>query len=163
MPNDEKFVLILAIVLIVTWIAFVFFRWVYKPRLGRLSFLTAGFVDEPAGPAVALLQANGYKVLYGKHKIPIKMAVDHDEDELLSSHMFIDYFAQKGEQLYAVRLARSRQPIRWSGSDLRDHFLPLYLIYDEIDGVLYVDVDRARVSAITFIIDEDDIIKRGIR
>lgn len=162
MPKDDKFVLILAVVLIVTWIAFVFFRWVYKPRAGRLSFLATGSAAEPTGAAVDVLHDHGYTVLHGKHKVPIKMIIDDDEDGVLSSHLFIDYYAQKDDRMYAVRLARSRQPIRWSGSDVREHFLPLYLIYDDIDGVLYVDVDRSQVKEITFVIDEEDIIKRGI-
>lgn len=163
MPNDDKFVLILAVVMIVAWIAFVFFRWVYRPRSGKLSFLATGAPLELSGLAVQLLQQHGYKVLHGKHKIPLKIIVNNDEEELLSSHIYIDYFAQKDDRTFAVRLAKSRLPIRWSGSEIRDHFLLYYLIYDDIDGVLYVDIDRSLVREISFVIDEDEIIKRGIR
>lgn len=160
MPANDKVILLIAVIALIAWLIIAVYRSVYKPR-GTLLFMANS--APPEGPAVSLLEEQGYEVLAGKHKVPLRIIVDQNEEEPLSSHMFIDYFARKKGELYAVRVAKQRQPMAWSGSGIRDHLLPLFLIYEEITGVLYVDIQQRRIHDITFITDEAEMIKRGIK
>lgn len=150
MQDNDRIIMILVIVVILIWITVAFVKWLTAPRKTMLPFMHNDYTA--SGEAVALLKTQGYKVVHGKHKVSINMVVDDDEEEL-HSQLFINYFASKGNQLFLVKLLRKRQPIRWTGSAVRDEFLSYYLLYDDIDGILYLDLERGMVKKIVFSID----------
>jgi len=158
MPDNDKYVLILVIIIILIWLMIAFKRWLYAPRIINLPFLPDDNKKLPSTEAVDFLESQGYDVLYGKHKVPIYMIIDDKEDKPLQSQYFIDYFARKDEMIYIVKLAKARQSIPWTGSSIRDHFLPLFLIYEEVSGVLYVDMNLRKIKKIVFTLDEYEII-----
>ncbi|MFD0694985.1 hypothetical protein ACFQZT_12835 [Paenibacillus sp. GCM10027628] len=98
-----------------------------------------------------LLEGAGFDVLAGKTKIPITMTVG--DSEQLESRLFIDYFVQKNDEIYLVKLAKERKPLEMTGSSVRDMLLPYSLIYPEAAGVLYVDMGQSKIKKITFHIE----------
>ncbi len=85
-----------------------------------------GFQDTaniPQDEVVELLEAAGFDVLAGKTKIPITMTIN--EREQLESRLFIDYFAQKEDHIYLVKVAKERKPLEMTGSAVRDMLLAL--------------------------------------
>ncbi|WNR42545.1 hypothetical protein [Paenibacillus roseipurpureus] len=105
----------------------------------------------PVDDVVELLEGAGFDVLAGKTKIPITMTVN--EREQLESRLFIDYFVQKDEQVFVVKVARERKPLEMSGSAVRDMLLPYSLLYPEAQGILYVDMTVSKIKKITFHIE----------
>ncbi|GAB2696822.1 hypothetical protein GCM10027018_14900 [Paenibacillus thermoaerophilus] len=101
----------------------------------------------PNGDAVELLKAKGYELLSGKQKIPVTVEAG---GLVMSSQLFIDAIAAKDDETFVVRIARPRRPLEWTGSAIREHLLVYSLIYDDIDGVLYVDPAEGRVTPIRF-------------
>jgi hypothetical protein len=156
LDSSEKFVLFIVIFAILIWLFVIFKRWLYAPRNTKLPFLHDMDMVPPRGEAVDLLESMDYEVIHGKHKVPIYMVVDDNEDKPLRSQFFIDYFVQKEGKVYIVKLARERQPLNWSGSSIRDRLLPLFLLYEEVSGVLYVDLNQKNVKKINFELDEDE-------
>lgn len=120
-------------------------RWLNEPVPRRLPIPT----DEapPRGEAAKLLEEHGYEVIAGKYRLPISIKVDGKHYQ---SRYFIDMFASKGEDMYMVKLARDRLPMEWTGSGIRDRLLPYYMLFDEIEGIVYVDVKSRTVTTITF-------------
>lgn len=155
MESEDRLILIIVIVVILLWLVILIYRWLYAPKRSGMFFLKYAQPEAWRGRVVDLLEQHGYKVVYGKHKAMLQVVVDDDEERPYKSHLFYDYFAEKGRDLYAVKIARDRQTIRWSGSALRDQFLALLLIYDELAGVLYVDLHHEKVRKIVFVIDDD--------
>jgi hypothetical protein len=152
--NVDMFVLFLIIVVISIWLFIKFKNWLYLPGYIKLPFLEN--MNKPSGEAVNVLEESGYEVLHGKHKVPIQMNVDDDEDKQLHSQFFIDYFARQDDKVYIVKMARERQPMQWTGSSVRDRLLPYFLLYEEVQGVLYVDLKHRTIKKVTFILDEED-------
>jgi hypothetical protein len=105
--------------------------------------------DIPSDEAVELLEGAGFDVLSSKTRIPLYISIN-DAEEPLYSRLFIDYFAQKNEELYLVKLARDRRPIDMTGSSLRDAFLVYHLLFPDASGVLYVDMNQQKIKKISF-------------
>lgn len=152
--SNEKYVLFLVIIVILVWLFILFKKWLYKPSTIKLPFLDE--MVPPRGEAVDLLESLDYEVLHGKHKVPIYMIVDDKEDKPLRSQFFIDYIARKDDEIYIVKLAKERQPLNWAGSSIRDRLLPFFLLYEEVSGVLYVDLNQKKVKKVCFEIDEEE-------
>lgn len=156
MSNEDRFILIFVILAIIIWFAVLVYRWLYAPERTKMFFLQhAANGEAMTGRAVELLEQHGYKVLYGKHKLGLVMTVDDDQDPY-RSNLFYDYFVQSGRDLYAVKIAKDRKPLRWSGTALRDQFLALYLAYEALSGVLYVDLQHDKVTKIEFELNDYD-------
>lgn len=152
--SNEKYVLFLVIIVIFIWIFVLFKKWLYKPITIKLPFLQETI--PPSGEAVDLLESLDYEVIHGKHKVPIYMIIDDNEDKPLRSQFFIDYFARKDDKIFIVKMAKVRQPLNWTGSSIRDRLLPLFLLYEEVSGVLYIDLDQRKVKKIEFEIDGEE-------
>lgn len=76
-----------------------------------------------------------------------------NQKEELYSRLFIDYFAEKEDNLYLVKVARERKPLEMTGSAIRDMLLVYSLLVPEAAGVLYVDMNGRKIKQITFHIE----------
>lgn len=133
--------------LLLVWIYRALYNWLHAPpgmkrlRLGKGGEWSA---DEPG---VQVLEANGYTVSSGKHRVPIVVGWNGNR---LQSRLYIDYIAERDGKLYVVKCARDRQPMEWTGSGIRDRLIAYALMLPESSGVLYVDAADGTVHEITF-------------
>lgn len=148
--GNDIVVLFLVIAGLVILLAAGLKNWVNRP----LKQVIPGMenAEKPNENLVLFLDEFGYETICGKYKIPLDIEVDEQQ---LRSRIYIDALAKDDEEMiYAVKLAKSRQQISWTGSGVRDAFLPL-LIAGNLRGVLYVDMDNEQVKKITFEWDEN--------
>src|SRR5690606_41034415 len=132
---------------IVCWASYYLHRWLYTPHRTRLPFEFEP-VDMPEpSRETDLLESAGYEIISGKRKVELKIEVD---DETYTSSLWIDYFVRKNNEVYAVKTVRRRKPVDWTGSGLRDYFLPYALVYEQIDGVLYIQPEQGQIHRIVF-------------
>ncbi|PDO10879.1 MAG: hypothetical protein BLM47_05090 [Candidatus Reconcilbacillus cellulovorans] len=130
--------------------------WAYfglKRRLSDASEHPVPTDEEPAvsdETALGLLREHGYEIVAGKRKVPIHIDAG---GQSLSSRLFIDAVARKDDETFVVRIARPRKPMEWTGSSVRDHLLVYALLYDDADGVLYVDPESRTVRTVRFELD----------
>ncbi|MCS7461628.1 hypothetical protein N0M98_15855 [Paenibacillus doosanensis] len=107
--------------------------------------------DVPEDEATRLLEQSGYSVVSGKQKVPLNIVVD--DGEQLQSRLFIDYFAERDGLYYAAKIAKDRKPMEMTGSSVRDHLLIYQLLYPQISGVLYLDLQQQKVKQFVFEMD----------
>ncbi|MEB3101431.1 hypothetical protein [Ferviditalea candida] len=151
MGNNDAFVLILVVIVLAIWLWKRFSRWLHTPMKIKLPVPDeTEWAVSPEGEAAALLKEAGYEVISGKYKIPIYVEMDRQE---FSSRYFIDYFARQGHEVFVVKVARDRQPVQWTGSGIRDKLLPYFLLFEEVSGVLYVDLKERKVRRIRIVLD----------
>ncbi|OCT12438.1 hypothetical protein A8709_31935 [Paenibacillus pectinilyticus] len=146
--GDVKVILLILIGIIVI-IIWRFQRWSGGSARRHSTFPRQ--IDIPEDDVVELLEAEGFDVLAGKTKIPITMTIN--EREQLESRLFIDYFVQKEDDVYLVKVARDRKPLEMTGSAVRDMLLPYTLMYPEAQGILYVDIAANKIKKIIFHIE----------
>ncbi|MHC0617645.1 hypothetical protein ACYE8R_12835 [Paenibacillus sp. M.A.Huq-82] len=149
MEKGDVTVILLILIVLVCYLIWRFQRWLQTPRKHRFHIPVQSEI--PQDEAVELLEGAGFDVLAGKTKIPITMTVG--DSEQLESRLFIDYFVQKNDEIYLVKLAKERKPLEMTGSSVRDMLLPYSLIYPEAAGVLYVDMGQSKIKKITFHIE----------
>ncbi|MGO4494640.1 hypothetical protein AB4114_01830 [Paenibacillus sp. 2RAB27] len=149
MEQGDVRVILLILIVVVCIVFWRFQKWSAgsSRRRGRIPRQA----NIPEDDVVDLLEAAGFEVLAGKTKIPITMTVG--EREQLESRLFIDYFVQKEDDVYLVKVARERKPLEMTGSAVRDMLLPYNLIYPEAQGILYVDMTVSKIKKITFHIE----------
>jgi hypothetical protein len=149
MEKGDVTVILLIVIVLVCFIFWRIQRWLQAPI--KKGFRMPSQSDIPQDEAVELLEGAGFDVIAGKTKIPITITVG--ENDQLESRLFIDYFVQKHEELYLVKLAKERKPLEMTGSSVRDMLLSYSLIYPEAAGVLYVDMAQNKIKKITFHIE----------
>lgn len=152
MRQEDIYVLAGLIAAVVLWLYFRLRRW-WKGYPSRTLKFKATNADM-GGEVADLLESSGYEVIGGKKRVPVTITVDGREE--LQSRIYIDYFVRKPEtnELYAVKVAKERKPISWTGSGVRDALLPYYLLFDEVQGVLYVDMKDRSVRELEFEIED---------
>lgn len=146
--GDVRVILLILIGIIIVVI------WRFKSWFGPSSRSRGGIpshANVPQDDVVDLLEAAGFDVLAGKTKIPLTMQIN--DREQLESRLFVDYFVQKEDLVYVVKVARERKPLEMTGSAIRDMLLPYTLIYPEAHGILYVDMTINKIKKITFHIE----------
>lgn len=150
MPQQgDLFAMMLVIAAILVWGWFRFKKWLRSPVRIRLPFPEAAPFARTE--AVKLLEDAGYEVVSGKIKVPLLVEVD---GEPMPSRLFIDYFAKKDHELYAVKVSRQRQPVEWTAAGVRDRFMPYLHLFEETHGILYVDLEEGKVRKIAIDIGE---------
>jgi hypothetical protein len=105
--------------------------------------------EEPkpiTGEVANLLRAEGYEPIQANVRVPLEIRMDEEKWE---SRLFVDYIAKKEEKFYIVLVSRERKPVKMSGSGLRDHFLPFFLLFAPA-GLLYVDRQKRTISEVEF-------------
>ncbi|OEF98452.1 hypothetical protein [Desulfuribacillus alkaliarsenatis] len=98
------------------------------------------------GAATKLLEANGYEIVAGKHRVPIDIKAS---DRNYQSRILIDFIAKKNDNIYVVKIKNKRKQERYSGSFLRDELLK-YQLFFRVDGVLYIDLDKEKINEVYF-------------
>jgi hypothetical protein len=151
MHRGDGFVIFLIVAVVVIW-GILWLRRGWSMPLNRAMLPAEGKV--PDDDTVHLLESSGYEVISGKKRVPVQMVVNDEEE--LQSRFFIDYFARSAadRRLYAVKLAKDRKPLEMTGSAIRETLLPYYLLFHELDGVLYVDMKQRSVTCIHFEIED---------
>lgn len=151
--RSDLLVMLLIGLLLLIWIAYGIRNWLFKPMPARVPEMPIN-EEIPDHPAVYMLERAGYEVLGGKIKVPLYFEVDGED---FYSRLFIDMIVRNEENtLYLVKIARSRLPMDWTGSSIRDRLLPYFLLYPGCGGVVYVDVENDEVACIHFDWDEED-------
>lgn len=149
MEKGDVTVILLILIVGLGFLFFRFQRWLGGPTKKRIRIPRHSEI--PQDEVVELLEGAGFDVLAGKTKIPISMTLN--DKEQLESRLFIDYFVQKDDHIYLVKVAKERKPLEMTGSSIRDMLLAYSLIYPEADGVLYVDMAMNKIKKITFHIE----------
>jgi hypothetical protein len=149
MEKGDIMVIFMILIVFMGFISLRFRHWLVNPPKKRFRIPRDASVVQDE--TVELLEGAGFDVLAGKTKIPITMTLNDAED--FESRLFVDYFAQKNDQLYVVKVAKERRPMELRGSSIRDMLLPYCLLYPEVAGVLYVDMDQLKIKKITFHIE----------
>ena len=147
MESSDLYVSILILIVIAVWALYHFNKWLYMPSLKKLPFEHEPIELPEPNEETELLEESGYEIISGKRKIHLKIEANED---ILTSSLWVDYFVRMGEEIYAVKTARRRRPIDWTGSGLRDAFLQYALLYEQLDGVLYIEPEVRMVHKITF-------------
>ncbi|MBP1989032.1 hypothetical protein [Paenibacillus eucommiae] len=150
MEKGDVTVILLILIVFVGFITLRFRHWLATPPKKRLSIYSGSEVPDD-DDTVRLLEGAGFDVLSGKTKVPITMMLNDSEE--FQTRLYIDYFAQKNEELFLVKVARERKPLEMTGSSIRDHLLSYSLLYPEAAGVLYVDMEMLKIKKITFHIE----------
>lgn len=149
----DWFVMMLAGALLAIWLYKAFYRWLHSPVALNVVKLGKGGAIQSGDENVLLLERHGYRVVSGKHAIPIPVEVD-DEPFGKGTRLYIDYIAEKDDCTYVVKSARERMPLEWTASGLRDRLLIYSLLLPGSSGVLFVDAKGNIVRKITFQIAE---------
>lgn len=149
MYRGDGLILLLISLVIVSWLFLLFRSWLLAPP--KVRHPIEADPEIPVTEAVELLEYAGFEVLTGKRRIPIYVNLNDSEE--LESRLFVDHFAAEGDKLYAVKLARSRKPVDMTGSGLRDQLLVYQLIYEQLEGILYVDTKLRTIDKICFTIE----------
>ncbi|WP_454191897.1 hypothetical protein [Paenibacillus sp. Marseille-Q7038] len=138
---------------VMIWILYGVRKWLQDPAPEHMPDLVLN-EEIQEHPALRILEREGYEVIGGKLKVPLSFQVDQNT---LYSRLFIDYVAEKDDEVYIVKISRSRMPVEWTGSGIRDRMLLYLLLYPTCDGLLYVDTVEDTVKRIS-LLDEDDYL-----
>lgn len=148
MQSGDGLVIVLIVAAFGIW-AFYYIRGKMRETVQQaLPFELRTGDEAPDDEASRLLEEHGYEVLCGKRRIPIDILVS--EEEVLQSRLFIDYMASKNGLSYAVKLAKDRKPVEWTGSAIRERLLVYQLVFPNTAGVLYVDLQQRKVHCFVF-------------
>ncbi|WJH34284.1 hypothetical protein N6H14_31145 [Paenibacillus sp. CC-CFT747] len=146
MQNADVLVFLLLVAILLVWLAGLFRKWLTAPP--KTIRVVEPDEEIPVTDAVALLEESGYEVMTTKRKVPIRIRLNGDQE--LESRLFVDHFANDGDNLYIVKLARERQPLEMTGSGIRNQLLVYHLLYEEAAGILYVDPRQRTIHKIQF-------------
>lgn len=133
--------------LIAFWLYRMFYRWLHSTPGSSVYLLDRGGELADDDETIVLLEASGYEVLSGKHRVPIRIALDN---ETLHTRLYIDYVVQKDGGTYLVKTARERMPMDWTGSGVRDRLLAYALLLPDAEGILFVDAKARTIRVISF-------------
>ncbi len=139
--------------LMVWWLLRRLDRWLHEPpseRLRRLALAGSVIPDE----TVAMLEDAGYKVLAGKHRIPLGVKID--DEPVQSTRLFFDYLVSKDDRYFLVKLERPRQPTEWTASGLRERFLVYTLLFPDCEGIIVADPKQNQIRTVRFQVEADD-------
>ncbi len=146
MPErTDGIALAIIVILLCIWFYFRFRRWLYAPFRMKLPFPEATPVVR--SEAVRLLEDSGYEVISGRKKVPIYIELDNEQLDP-HSRLFVDYFARKDNELYVVKLSKSRQTMEWTASRIREQFMNYHQLFQETHGILYVDLEEGRIRKV---------------
>ncbi|XEC92839.1 hypothetical protein AB6A23_15725 [Paenibacillus tarimensis] len=137
--------------LILLWLYRIFYRWLHSPVGTRVVLLGEGLELDADDEYVQFLEAEGYTVTSGKHRIPVHIELDGN---VLTSRLYIDYVAEKDGTTYIVKTARDRMPMDWTGSGVRDRLMVYALLVPHCKGILFADSKTREIRTIVFNIGE---------
>lgn len=136
----------LVIWLLIMLALFLVFRYIYYRFFALIPKENVNLNDE----IVQLLARHGYTTIQRKIRVPISITIaDSDHFE---ARYYIDAIARKDGFTYAVKVGRSKKPMEYTNSSIRDHLFPIYLLAPW-DGILYIDKDLDKVTLFMFTFD----------
>lgn len=138
---------------LVIWLFRAFYRWLHEPSSVNRLKLGKGAELLPDDENIILLERAGYEVKSSKHLVPIYIELD-GMPLGKGSRLYIDYIAEKNNNIYIVKTARDRMPMDWTASGVRDRLLVYSLLLPQCRGVLFVDAKEKVIRKITFDIAE---------
>ncbi|MCU6710131.1 hypothetical protein M6D81_15645 [Paenibacillus sp. J5C_2022] len=145
----DWFIMLLAGSLLLIWAYRSFYRWLHEPvSVNRIKLGKGGKIDSEDAN-VQLLQRSGYEVVSGKHAVPVDIEMD-GAPLGQGSRLYIDYIAEKDEEMFVVKTARERLPMDWTASGVRDRLLVYSLLLPDCSGVLYVDAKDGILRKVSF-------------
>ncbi|KIL38514.1 hypothetical protein SD70_26115 [Gordoniibacillus kamchatkensis] len=151
MRSGDVLVVVLVLGVLLIWGGIAFRHWFENPPKKQKVQAPLGEPDFEPNEVTELLEGAGFDVLAAKARIPIVMTLN--DREQFQSRLYIDYFAEKSDELFLVKVARERKPLELTGTGIRDALLHYYLLYPEAAGVLYVDMDAHKIKKFTFDIE----------
>jgi hypothetical protein len=146
-------VFLVAIGLLLLWLWKRFDRWLHEPpghRIRKLAESGEVLRDE----AVELLESHGYEVLSGKHRVPLGVKVD--EGPMQPTRLYFDYLAVKEDLYYLVKLEKTRMPIDWTASGLRDRLMVYSLLFPDCEGIVVADPVQRWVRTVRFKVEDEN-------
>lgn len=143
--SADAWVMLFLVIVIVVWIGYGISKWLKRPP-SSMNFLLQS-APPGSGPNKRLLEQHHYEVLSGKVRIPIKVRYNQ---QTLNTRIYLDYVVMQDDDVYVVKIAKDRDNIKWSGSSIRDHFLALALLHDQVAGVIYLDPKQQAIHKIQF-------------
>ncbi|OPA81554.1 hypothetical protein BVG16_03280 [Paenibacillus selenitireducens] len=151
MGHSDEVVMIGIVVIAVLWAYFGLRKWLHSPLKTNFSSVPIN-KDIKDSVAVQLMERDGYDVVGGKVRIPFYFLVNNIQ---LDSRLFVDYVARRSGSYFLVKVARDRTPMDWTASSVRNKLLPYFLLYSDIDGILYVDEKEQEIHQIHFQLEEE--------
>lgn len=130
---------------------------VLKKIYDRYFFAIPKEILDPNDDLIELLHRHGYTTINRKIRVPIR--ITKDDHEFFESRYYIDAIARRDGFTYAVKVSRTKKPMEYTNSSIRDHLFPIYLLA-YWDGVLYVDKEIDKVTLFTFTYDRYHLPKR---
>jgi hypothetical protein len=135
------------------WVFRRFDRWLHEPPGSKLRKLAlAGGVEQD--DTVALLQKHDYEVLSGKHRIPLGVVLD--DGPVMPTRLYFDYLASKEDKYYLVKLERTRQPMDWTASGLREQLLVYALLCPDCEGIIIVNLKDQLLKIVRFKVEDGE-------
>lgn len=148
MRSGDAYIILLIMLILFAWI-YILLRRRYNEQAGW-QVPEAEELGELDPDIVDLLEQAGFALIGGRQRIPIRIRAD---GERMESRVIIDGLAERDEELYIIRIARERRPMEWTGSSIRDHLLPVQLLYRNASGIIYVNPKSGFLHQIRFEID----------
>ncbi|WP_160033427.1 hypothetical protein [Paenibacillus sp. An7] len=153
----DKVVIAFFGLIVLIWIVYGVRKWLQDPAPEHMPELLLN-EEIQEHPALYILEREGYEVIGGKLKVPLSFQVNQNT---LYSRLFIDYVAEKEDEVYIVKISRSRMKVEWTGSGVRDRMLLYLLLYPGCDGLLYVDTEEETIKRISLLDDDDYLYDPG--
>lgn len=139
--------------LMVWWVFRRLDRWLHEPPSARLRKLAQEGAVSP-DETTAMLEEAGYRVLAGKHRIPLGVKID--DEPVRPTRLFFDYLVSKDDQFFLVKLERDRQPTEWTASGLRERYLVYTLLFPDCEGIVVADPKQNQIRTVRFRVEDDD-------
>lgn len=135
------------------WVFRRFDRWLHEPPGSKLRKLALAGSVEP-DDTVALLQKHDYEVLSGKHRITLGVLLD--DGPVMPTRLYFDYLAFKEDKYYLVKLERTRQPMDWTASGLRERLLVYALLFPDCEGIIIVILKDQQLKIVRFKVEDGE-------
>ncbi len=145
MKAFELIVMLLIVSGLLVWAYYSFRRWLYEAPEPSIPEAEEE-IDETE--AVRLLQDAGYEVVNKSIVVPV--VIRSDGGAMPPSRLFIDYIVRKDGLYYVVKTARIRKPMVMTSAGIRERLLPYAFVYEEAEGVIYVDPEQGTVRLYQF-------------
>jgi hypothetical protein len=146
-------IMIAAAGVMIWWVLRRFDRWLHEPPGSKLRKLAIAGGVEP-DDTVELLQKHDYEVLSGKHRIPLGVVLD--DGPVMPTRLYFDYLAVKEDKYYLVKLERTRQPMDWTASGLREQLLVYTLLFPDCEGIIIVNLKDQLLKIVRFKVEDGE-------
>lgn len=131
LERGDSFVYVLIVLLLVAW------AWYFAKKRRGLSSDTI----PSSGKLVELLKEEGYDIVSGKTKIPVKVDIGDRETDVIMS---VDCIVRQNGRKYVVKVEREEGEAV-TVRRVRERFLAVCLAF-QADGIVVVSADKTRIK-----------------